>query len=101
MNHTPGLWRVYNNPKADSCEFAKIGVGAELTDIAFCDLPGISSDEAMENARLIAAAPELLEALETLMQFAPNHFTEDDQYVRGVWRDAAAAIAKAKGKETP
>jgi hypothetical protein len=45
---------------------------------------------------VFAAGPNLLEALETLMQFAPNQQCED-QYELGVWADAKAAIAKAKG----
>jgi len=52
-------------------------------------------DEAGANARLIAAAPELLEALEMLMPQEPQ---EADSYDRAMWENARAAIAKATGK---
>lgn len=50
-------------------------------------VPPIAAEEAKANARLIAAAPELLEALESL--------TRADL---GAYDKARAAIAKAKGK---
>lgn len=50
------------------------------------------------DARLIAAAPELLEALETFMQYhdqgGPMSYDTD-----AMWAQARAAIAKAKGDE--
>ena len=48
------------------------------------------------NARLIAAAPELLEALETLAECAKY-----GDVIEGAdaWKDARAAIAKAKGEQ--
>jgi len=53
-------------------------------------------DEAGANARLISAAPELLEALQMLMPQEPR---EADSYDRAMWENARAAIAKAIGKE--
>jgi len=47
-------------------------------------------------ALLIAAAPELLEALEMLMPQEPR---EADSYDRAMWDNARAAIANATGKE--
>ena len=46
---------------------------------------------------VFAAAPELLEALELLMQFAPNRFQDDFEYERGCFEHAADIIKKAKG----
>jgi len=47
-------------------------------------------------ALLIAAAPEMLEALQMLLPQEPR---ETDSYDRAMWDNARAAIAKAIGKE--
>jgi hypothetical protein len=52
-------------------------------------------DEAAANARLISAAPDLLEALQMLMPQEPR---EADSYNRAMWDNARDAIAKATGK---
>lgn len=64
--HTPGPWRVFIAKGGH----AIIGIG-ELTGegVADCGF-GVwrgGSEEAMANARLIAAAPELLEAAQTVL----------------------------------
>ena len=55
-------------------------------------------DEAGANARLISAAPELLEALELLASIEPSTCSEMCPYERGIWETAKDAIAKATGK---
>jgi hypothetical protein len=55
-----------------------------------------NADEA--NAMLIAAAPELLEALEMLLTVEPNYFSAD-AYERSLWENARETIAKATGKK--
>jgi hypothetical protein len=50
---------------------------------------------ANSDARLIAAAPELLEALQMLMPQEPQ---EADSYERAMWEAARAAIVKATGR---
>ena len=54
-----------------------------------------SLNQTLANARLISAAPEMLEALQMLMPQEPQ---EADSYDRAMWKNARAAIAKATGK---
>ena len=56
----------------------------------------MTDDEAKANARLIAAAPELLEALEEIMKQTDQR---SNYLIDHVYLIAAAAIAKAKGEE--
>ena len=76
--HTPGPWFVdaHTNVLAEGCLVAFPSVAA-----------GLEKQEA--NARLIAAAPELLGALQKAV--ARQGFSNDEL------RDARAAITKAKG----
>lgn len=63
-------------------------------------VPPIAAEEAKANARLIAAAPELLEALEGLWMWCRNwdcEFMDDDEFPEYRAR-IEAAIAKAKGE---
>ena len=66
--HTPGPWEEYRNEDAEF-RFAKIGVSGPDGDICYCDMNDASAGEYQTseieaNARLIAAAPEMLAALE-------------------------------------
>jgi hypothetical protein len=93
--HTPGPWKAH-------FEEAYFVTGPDLGRVAMMmNLKGAhgmggrrSGDESAANAKLIAAAPELLEALQTLCKLAlsgePVIFTSE--YDR-----ARAAIAKATG----
>lgn len=56
----------------------------------------ISSDESERNARLIAAAPELLAALEQMVASAFPHPVEHPS-MTAAWAVARSAIAKARG----
>ncbi len=82
-NHTPGLWAQAVYSPAD------IAVGGH-TQIASAryGLNGVSRDQAIANARLIAAAPELLAALQAIA----------DQTVEGgtINNLARAAIARTR-----
>lgn len=133
--HTPGPWRTLRkNPRR------VVGSGSRHIIIAGCYTSlskgrglaamqsGGSPDQrtAEANARLIAAAPELLDALEVSMarayaagyqhghedtvegQFAlvhhvdhPSHFADDvrQMMIDGSLPEASAAIAKTTGKE--
>ena len=81
--HTPGPWTVE----------AYDLVLANGLRVADCKVSGASLDETAANARLIAAAPDLLEALERL---ADSDFVRD-AIGEGNLEAAYAAIAKARG----
>jgi hypothetical protein len=104
VTHTPGPWRieqgVYIMPPENSTQFS------------ICKMGGIQREESRKaNARLIAAAPELLEACKALLlaldgdgEMAGILDTTDGYYGWGQVtkdiRDAAyAAIAKAEGRK--
>jgi hypothetical protein len=87
--HTPGPWmfrRAKERPR-----FIIEGLSSTGSGVWFlADVEGRSIDTNEANARLIAAAPELLAALKDLVEFEDR----DDRL-----RDAArAAIAKAEGR---
>ena len=80
--HTPGPWSVstYGNVMKKTCTVAKIE-----------QMPGDFDSEKQANANLIAAAPELLEALQEIV--CTYGFREPD--IREI---ARVAIAKAVGE---
>jgi hypothetical protein len=100
MSHTPGPWAI----EKDSKDIVKVRAYAT---VATCTTAGlwdskrtqvISPEECMANARLIAAAPELLEALEFALAALEDVFGKNKVDV-GAINTARAAIAKARGKE--
>lgn len=86
MSHTPGPWRV--SPWKDKIEVEVAAAGP------FGDRIVLMDKEQISNAALIAAAPELLEALERLWNCAGD-FEEDS--LAAALDQAAEAIKKAKG----
>lgn len=64
----------------------------------------LESGEPVANTRLIAAAPEMLEALQVLMRYAPGAYVDDrrsdkeiDEGRERAFGQGRAAIAKALG----
>ena len=95
--HTPGPWK---QSLPDECWI----IAADGTDIA--ETIGDYDDEnvwpVMEaNARLIAAAPDLLEALKRIMPYANTGASVQDVYTseQPEFIAARAAIAKAEASE--
>lgn len=66
QRHTPGPWRVFTTPQGNRI----IGIGEQtgegITDCGFGLWRG-GDAEALANARLIAAAPQMLEALKAAL----------------------------------
>jgi hypothetical protein len=85
MTHTPGPWRLIKTDATKSRPFPLFSVDAEESF-------HVLTDEALDepDARLIAAAPDLLEALKALVAL-PYYVTRTE------YKDAIAAIAKAEG----
>ena len=90
--HTPGPWETYGDDKSDIRPATKAG---KNRIIAQC--PGYKT-ERQANARLIAAAPELLEALQSLYGMGEWQRTITEEMGSTVGRayaKARAAIQKA------
>ena len=92
--HTPGPWRVESGPY-----YRAIRVDGEV----IADVRQIGRSFNESNARLLAAAPELLAALEMAVQHYDEWASADlSDYLdeaRLPWlAPARAAIAKAKGE---
>lgn len=78
-NHTPGPWRVELHDMTTSVESQYFTICADVTN---------------DDAGLIAAAPDLLAALENLVE---THDTGEAMCAQ-FWNIARAAIARAKGE---
>lgn len=92
--HTPGPWYVMDKGFQRRYPVPTVyAPGDELRYIAFCqDLPSFGEPtNNLANARLIAAAPELLEALKYAVDNPEFCSSEFDIVAR-------AAIAKAEGQ---
>ena len=94
--HTPGPWAIETEDRYTSIVFGGVII-AEIDS---------GEAEYLDNARLIAAAPELLEALESVSLWMENqadgqskggHATFDLMMLREQRGIARAAIAKATG----
>jgi hypothetical protein len=105
MSHTPGPWRVGN------AGFTVFGPKTERpAPVVVAEIPPptprVSREERKANARLIAAAPEVLAALETSLKWLeaaqadePEDF--DSPELRSAVDAARRAVALARGEVTP
>ncbi|RYY67736.1 MAG: hypothetical protein EOO12_00325 [Chitinophagaceae bacterium] len=87
--HTPSPWQASPSWNLNT---GKIRVFDQTTMEAVADVWG-GNDEAMANARLIAAAPDLLASLKQLISDHGN-----DIPIGRAMDDASALIAKVEGK---
>ena len=96
VKHTPGPWVV--TTCADYWVAAEDGAGiAHCGDIEWANHE-VMQHEWEANARLIAASPDMLAALEAIEQFDLSWSNSMDTNVEGIKDIASAAIAKAKGE---
>lgn len=106
--HTPGPWGLAHYAKGAALpipfiEHKTIAVfsdGARQGDVAYMQHGLWGDDQALANARLIASAPDLLEALQTCM--AALHWNEEAGCLTGItgdqWHAALDIIDKATGE---
>lgn len=101
--HTPGPWFVFGNGHCVGGPFEP-GEGDDpdqtTAGVAMCRMRLRHNDEAAANARLIAAAPDLLAALSAVIGAWLYESSQGDGILEEhsmIINDARAVIAKAKG----
>lgn len=94
--HTPGPWETVD--RTESSRWVRAVGGAT---VGYATENGVITREASEaNARLISAAPDLLEALTIAREYIRGLMNRHD-FVWGDWSDSGLvddAIAKAEGR---
>lgn len=99
--HTPGPWAAFVDRQSKT---VAVNIGAEpngrrpcIVDWVGFDSCGLPLNQRIANARLIAAAPDLLEALKAMLSLARR---DAPQLAGKTMGYAEAAIAKATGEQT-
>ncbi len=93
MSHTPGPWKVHDEGHSYPWEIFPMEGGTLIARVSKEANTDITPEIAAANAHLIAAAPDLLEALKSILRSA-----EDIQGASFIAMEASDAIAKAEGK---
>jgi hypothetical protein len=98
--HTPGPWTVFNPDDGECHRYPGIDSESETIIIygnedEVSGVRGQSKEVAEANARLIAAAPELLEVLVEILPIAETMINSNHP----TWKKAKSAIAKATGEK--
>lgn len=103
MSHSSGPWQIHDK----ALQFGDCTLGTQIWGqcrIAFTERQNVGAEEEAANARLIAAAPELLEAL----IYVRDHICDPERGLREIYpafgldagnavRLVKSAIAKAEG----
>ena len=95
MKHTPGPWTLFNDGKCVAGPESTAGAGH---GVAMCSMRARSDEEARANARLIAAAPDLLAALKQIAFARPAGETPkkiDGKLIERIEIIALTALSKA------
>tara|TARA_R100000306_G_scaffold26658_1_gene30401 strand:+ start:24 stop:338 length:315 start_codon:yes stop_codon:yes gene_type:complete len=100
IKFTPGPWSVHNTGDIFTDLGARNaeGIDAPSNDgwhIADCDMGGLCLEEVRANAHLIAAAPDMYEALQQAITSMQDSGYQNSHVVI---RAGKAALAKAEGK---
>ena len=93
--HTPGPWKFEFEVDSEcGCATAIVHFDADNNQMLTCDCASKEEQQELEaNARLIAAAPELLEQLKLVQAYLSTKGQ--------VWTGIDAAIRKAEGTKPP
>lgn len=106
QQHTPGPWHVVLSDNATPHILHEHGCdSSDCGDLSsrVCVMPAeiVADYNSLANASLIAAAPELLEALEAVLSAEPAdgaYLLGETESERAAYANARAAIAKARGE---
>ena len=88
---TPGPWTVYQEGVRPGIESEFLSIVTHGVRHDDSGIYGNTKEEAEANAKLIAAAPGLLEALEEIMEMCDGNSTNEND----IWHMANNAIKKA------
>lgn len=88
--HTPGPWKYSTSPQPNGCPIIGNTKGLGVAMLMHSVNDAHHRETAIANAKLIAAAPDMLEALQELLLITGIDGTFSDK--------ARAAIAKATGE---
>lgn len=91
--HTPGPWTFYDDRGDGKTGRIEIVAMGKTVARIYNSVPA----EDVPNARLIAAAPELLDALQTILNIA---LMDEGALARTIKAEARTALAKLKEKNT-
>ena len=97
IQHSPSPWTV----KDESTVYAtRLSIGGPFTGIGMFEIADCKGyqGERIANAHLIAAAPEMLAALEMVFSAGDGDCSANDVCNAIDWADIIQVIAKAKGK---
>ena len=87
--HTPGPWRSERTPASAYFDWTVMAASGKGRTMQI----GIDTDNTEADARLIAAAPDLLQALQSALERPLR--VEGDTW----WTEVRAAVAKATGEQ--
>ena len=93
MTHTPGPWKVQ---KTRSNRPITMIMTVDKQGAVICDMNKIGGNDIDADARLIAAAPDLLAACKLALEYTGWHYHAGAQEAHDALK---AAIAKAEGTQ--
>ena len=99
--HTPGPWVIADDPTSEGVWIDHPDLkSGEDDEICRCLDSTLSGEECLANARLIAAAPELLAALKGMCDaYAGTGECSSANVCLSRYDKALATVAKAEGRE--
>ena len=121
MKHTPGPWVVGEPHPTNACAYVRAAgtnKGEEVATLYYCNVGGVIGRDGIwpeqpnrdANARLIAAAPKMLDALEKAAEFIHDQYACLEAQALGgellskearpIWAILSEAIAEARAGES-